>query len=192
MASKKEKCNSDLEEDIKRCMEKKDFKLLKVFKVNGKYIIGIYQGKLSEYDILIKYRQKENNEWSNIRTPKHIHWAVDILMKMQADKNKTKEFLDFLLQRWNEIEPIKSEKERQNRLNIDYLISNYKEEIENYTSLNEKGEYSIKFLILLAELLMMQEKTNREDAYMFKNLLESLKEGKSIFKIVSIATHNGR
>jgi hypothetical protein len=113
-------------------------------------------------------------------------------MKMQVEKNKTKEFLDFLLQRWNEIEPMKNEEERQNRLNIEYLINNYKDELEKYTSLNNKGEYSIKFLILLAELLMIQEKTNREDAYMFKNLLESLKEGKSIFKIISIATHNGR
>jgi len=65
-------------------------------------------------------------------------------------------------------------------------------EIEKYHLLNNKGEYSIKFLILLAKLLMMQEKTNKEDAYMFKNLLKALKEGKSIFKIVSIATHNGR
>ncbi|MEO2154451.1 MAG: hypothetical protein ABGW69_01450 [Nanoarchaeota archaeon] len=193
MASKiQELCNSHKEEDIFKCMQLKNFKLLKAFKVNGKYIIGIYQGTLSTYDILTKYRQKEDGEWSRIRTPKHTHWAVDILMKMQGEKNKTKEFLDFLLQRWNEIEPIKSEEERQNRLNIEYLIDNYKEEIKNYTPLNNKGEYSIKFLILLAELLMMQEKTNREDAYMFKNLLESLKEGKSIFKIISIATHNGR
>lgn len=188
MSSINKKCNNNLEE----CMKLKNFKLLKTFKINGKYIIGIYQGNLSKYDILIKYRQKEEGKWSRIRTPKHIHWAVDILMKMQAEKNKTKEFLDFLLQRWNEIEPIKSEEERQHRLNIEYLIDNHKEEIENYTPLNEKGEYSIKFLILLAELLIMQEKTNREDAYMFKKLLESLKEGNSIFKIVSIATHNGR
>jgi len=187
-----ELCNSNKEEDIFKCMQLKNFNLLKAFKVNGKYIIGIYQGKLSDYDILIKYRQKEDGEWSRIRTPKHTHWAVDILMKMQVEKNKTKEFLDFLLQRWNEIEPMKNEEERQNRLNIEYLINNYKDELEKYTSLNNKGEYSIKFLILLAELLMIQEKTNREDAYMFKNLLESLKEGKSIFKIISIATHNGR
>jgi len=193
MASKiQELCNSNKKEDIFKCMELENFKLLKAFKVNGKYIIGLYQGTLSTYDILIKYRQKEDGKWSRIRTPKHTHWAVDILMKMQTERNKTKEFLDFLLNRWNKIEPITNEKDRQNRLNIEYLINNYKDELEKYTSLNNKGEYSIKFLILLAELLMIQEKTNREDAYMFKNLLESLKEGKSIFKIISIATHNGR
>jgi len=39
---------------------------------------------------------------------------------------------------------------------------------------------------------MIQEKTNRADAYMFKNLLEALKKGEDIFSIVSIATHRGR
>jgi hypothetical protein len=49
-----------------------------------------------------------------------------------------------------------------------------------------------KFLILLAKLLMIQEKTNLETAYMFRKLLEALKAGDDIFKIVSIATHNRR
>ena len=33
--------------------------LLAEFPVNGTYIIGIYQGSLSKYDILIKYRKLE-------------------------------------------------------------------------------------------------------------------------------------
>ena len=42
--------------------------------------------------------------------------------------------------------------------------------------------------LLIAKLLMVQEKTNRHDAYMFKNLLEKLKEHRNIFEIVSTAT----
>ena len=42
-------------------------------------------------------------------------------------------------------------------------------------------------------LLMYQEKTNREDAYMFGKILTSLlKEEIDIFSIVSIAGYNGR
>ena len=63
-----------------------------VFEVNGSYIIGIYQGSLSEFDILIKYRQKLGDRWSRIRTPKHIHWAVEVLIKLHEDKQKTQEF----------------------------------------------------------------------------------------------------
>ena len=44
---------------------------------------------------------------------------------------------------------------------------------------------------LLAKLLVKQKKTNRGNAYMFKNLLEALKEHKELYKIISIATHKG-
>ena len=165
-------------------------KLLSVFKLNDSYILGVYEGSISKYDIAIKYRQRtKDGKWSRIRTPKHIHWAVDILLKLQAEKERTKEFINLLLKRWEEVEPIRSEEERRRRTDIEYLLSRYSKELNEYASLSGKGEYSIKFLILLAELLMTQEKTNREDAYMFKELLKALKDGEDIFKIVSIATH---
>ena len=63
-------------------------------------------------------------------------------------------------------------------------------EANRYPQLANKGEYSIKFLYLIAKLLMVQEKTNLSNAYMFKNLLDALKVHKDIYKIVSIATHN--
>ncbi len=186
---KQHKCEN---QDLRKCMELTSFKLIHAFKINDRYIIGIYEGKLSKYDILIKYRQKTSKGWSRIRTPKHIHWAVDILMKMQIEPQKTKEFLNFLLDLWNEIEPIKSEEERKKRTDINHLLKKYKEELDRYKELSSKGEYSIKFLILLAELLMIQEKTNMPNAYMFKKLLEALEKGEDIFNIVSIATHTGR
>ena len=55
------------------------------FPVNGTFYVAIYQGSLSQYDVLIKYRQLENGKWSRIRTPKHIHWAVDILIKQHLE-----------------------------------------------------------------------------------------------------------
>jgi hypothetical protein len=165
---------------------------LKIFEVNGSYLLAIYQGSLSEYDLLIKYRQKEDDKWSRIRTPKHIHWAVDVLIKMSLEEDKTKEFLDFLIDYWeNNVSPLTSEDER-NSLLTDDLLNEVNNEAAQYTELSEKGEYSIKFLLLIAKLLMFQEKTNLDTAYMFKNLLEALKDGEDIFKIVSIATHNRR
>ncbi len=159
-----------------------------VSKVNDKFILAVYQGSLSKYDILIKYRQKEKDKWSRIRTPKHIHWAVDILIKMYADREKTKHFLDFLIGVWDKTKPIKDDRERKELLSIECLLETNRDEIKKYEDLGKKGEYSIKFLILLAKLLMLQEKTNLETAYMFKRLLSSLKSGEDIFKIVSIAS----
>ena len=160
-----------------------------VAEVNERFILAAYQGTFSEFDILIKYRQMQEYKWSRIRTPKHIHWAVDILIKMHSDKDKTEQFLDFLIDIWTNTKPIKNEKQRKEILSLEGLLESNKKDINRYEKLGKKGEYSIKFLILLAKLLMVQEKTNLETAYMFKKLLDSLKSGKDIFGIVSIATH---
>ena len=170
-------------------MQIKGHELLAEFPVNGSYIIGIYQGSISDFDILIKYRQFENGVWSRIRTPKHIHWAVDILIKHYSDLGTTDRLLDFLLELWNRTTPIKSEEERKHLLLTKDLLEEVNKEAANYTALANYGEYSVKFLILLARLLMVQEKTNRNDAYMFKKLLEQLREHNDIFRIVSTASY---
>jgi len=166
---------------------------LAVFPVNGRYVLAVYKGTLSEFDLLLKYRQKDESRkagWTTIRTPKHIHWAVDVLLKMHSNEEETKQFLDCLITAWNEhIKPLKTEEERMNLLNVETLLKEVNQEALKYESLADKGEYSIKFLILIARLLMIQEKTNMETAFMFKQLLDALRAGQDIFKIVSIATH---
>lgn len=172
-------------------MQLKDKVLLSSFPVNGSYYIGIYQGSLSPYDVLIKYRELENGKWSRIRTPKHIHWAVDILIKQHLENNATERLIDSLLNLWdNQIQPISSEEERTRILDPQTLLNEVNAEASEYVDLAGKGEYSVKFLLLLARLLMIQEKTNYEGAYMFRNLLEQLREHKDIFKIISTATHS--
>lgn len=55
------------------------------------------------------------------------------------------------------------------------------------------GEYPIDFVLILLLLLMIQEKTNRTDAYMFKQILdELLNDNMDIFSIVSKSTFRGR
>jgi len=111
---------------------------------------------------------------------------------MHADRRKIREFLDFLMDIWNKTSPIKSKSERNKILNIKNLLEKHKDKIKKYQSIGQFGEYRIEFLILLAKLLMIQEKTNMPSAYMFKKLLEALKKGEDIFSIVSIATHRGK
>lgn len=168
----------------------KTIKPLFVVEINDKFILAAYQGSISEFDILIRYRQKVDNQWSKIRTPKHIHWTVDVLIKMHAEPEKTKNFLKFLLDMWADTYPMKSNEDRKKVLDINYLIDLNREAFEKYKDLSKKGEYNVKFLILLAKLLMIQEKTNLEKAYMFKDLINALKSGKDIYKIVGIATHS--
>ena len=190
--SKRNKCQGETKEDLLDCMKYKEKEPLEVYKINDKYILAVYQGSLSEYDIVLRYRQKdEKGRWSNIRTPKHIHWAVDMLIKLYGNEKLSKKFLDFLIEQWDKVEGFKSEEDRQRFLSEEFLLKEVEKEAEKFLELSKYGEYNIKFLILLAILLMKQEKTNRKDAYMFKKLLETLKEYKEIYKIVSIATHKG-
>lgn len=169
---------------------------LAIIPINNTYILGVYQGTFSNYDLLLRYRQKDENSssgWSRIRTPKHIHWAVDSIIKMNVNYEETKNFISFLIELWdNKIKPLTTDEERNILLNVDELKKEANNEASKYPKLANKGEYSIKFLYLIAKLLMIQEKTNLSTAFMFRSLLKALEEHKDIYKIVSIATHNRR
>lgn len=165
---------------------------LAVIPINGTYLLGVYPGNLSKFDILLRYRQKDGDTWGNLRTPKHIHWAVDVLIKHYSEPKETDQLLDYLIGVWESTTPIYGPKDLNALLDTDALLSEVNDEAASYPMLADKGEYSVKFLILIAKLLMVQEKTNRNDAYMFGRLLEQLKAHKDIFKIVSTATFNHR
>ena len=151
------------------------------------YIIFVFQGNLSQFDIVIKYKK----DGKRIRTPKHIHWVVDILMKMQGNEEVTKKYLFAIQNCWNNCVPLSN----NDFETLKDLIKNGEKdiEIEKYFDLNSFGEYDVEFLYVLMELLAVQEKTNREDAYMFGKIIEELLEAdRDIFNIISTAGFGGR
>lgn len=163
-----------------------------VIEIDDNFLLAVHQGGISEFDMVVLYRQKNEDKWSKLRTPKHIHWAVDVLVKLHEDREKTQAFLEEMIQIWNAAVPLRSAEERVAFLNKEKLTTMGDEMARRFEGLNSKGEYSVKFLTILAILLMTQEKTNRADAYMFGRVLEALKEGEDIFGIVSSATYSGR
>lgn len=68
------------------------------------YIIYVFQGRLSRFDIVVKYKKAVKH--NRMRTPKHIHWAVDILMKMQGNEVLTKRYLRAIYDFWNTYQPL--------------------------------------------------------------------------------------
>ncbi len=151
------------------------------------YIIYVFQGNLSQFDIVIKYKK----DGKRIRTPKHIHWVVDILMKMQGNEELTKKYLLAIQNCWNTCVPLSN----NDFETLKDLIENGEKdiEIEQYFDLNAFGEYDVEFLYVLMELLAVQEKTNRADVYMFGKIIEELLEAdRDIFKIISTAGFGGR
>lgn len=151
------------------------------------YTIFVFEGELSQFDILIKYKKGS----LRIRTPKHIHWVVDILMKMQGKEKLTKEYLEKIKTCWNNCKPLAD----RNFETLKELIQAGEKEIDikKFSTLNAFGEYDVEFLYVLMQLLSVQEKTNRADAYMFGKIIDELLEAeRDIFKIVSTAGFNGR
>lgn len=151
------------------------------------YIIYVFQGNLSQFDIVIKYKKDRKR----IRTPKHIHWVVDILMKMQGNEELTKKYLLAIQKCWNTCVPLSN----NDFDTLKDLIENGENDIkiDQYFDLNAFGEYDVEFLYVLMELLAVQEKTNRADAYMFGKIIEELLEAdRDIFKIISTAGFGGR
>lgn len=151
------------------------------------YILYVFQGTLSTFDIFLKY--KKGN--LRIRTPKHIHWAVDVLVKLQGQKRLTKKFLCEIKNIWNTCEPLT----KNDYFTLSNLVKNALKviKIEDYKKLDYYGEYPVDFLFVLMLLLSIQEKTNRIDEYMFGSIIDELLESNyDIFRIVSKAGYSGR
>lgn len=150
------------------------------------YKIHVFSGEITKNDIRIMYSEKGKR----IRTPKHIHWVVDLLLKMQERNDLTREFIKELQNEWKQTKPLKKNDEKTLiTLVEDCIIIT---DVSKYQDLNMYGEYNVEFLVVLMNLLMTQEKTNDPNAFMFGKILDALlNEELDIFAIMSIAGFGG-
>ena len=157
----------------------------KEFRV-GDTTIGVFQGsrgKVPDLDIIVKYQR----EGGRVRTPQHLHWAIDLLIKKEHDKELVNQFVKYLLGLWDKVEPF-ADKTAQQRCELKFTNP---DNLNRFRELDKHGEYSVEFIGHLIELLMIQEK-NAANAFMFKGVLEAIYQDKDIFSIVSSAGYGGR
>lgn len=165
-------------------------KAFKEFHLKDKTVIGVFQGSKGnkpELDIVVKFRDKFTSR-NRIRTPKHIHWVIDLLIKKEHNEDLTLEFINYLYNMYDKIEPFRNKEEQQK---CDLKLTNEKQ-LQRFETLNQYGQYSIEFIGHVIELLTIEEKTGMDGAFMFKEVLKSLVKKEDIFSIVSSATHNGK
>ena len=158
----------------------------------GDTIIAVFQGNRGAHpdrDIIVKYRQRGEGR---MRTPRHLHWAVDLLLKKQGRKALTSEFVSFLLALYDQTQPFVSLADRNNRLANQVGVAVNAEALERFRPLNEFGECSVEFTGYIIELLGLCEKTGAPNAFMFRRVLSAIREDWDIFSVVSIAGHRGR
>ena len=148
-------------------------------------VIGVFEGSRGanpECDILIKYQEKGKR----LRTPKHIHWVIDLLIKKEHDEELTLKFMRYLRNMYDKIEAFKNKEDRAKCV----LKETTKEKLKLFEKLNKYGEYKVGFIAQLIELMIKMEK-NHPNPHVFRELIEAMIQEKEIFVVVSKATQIG-
>ena len=156
----------------------------------GETIIAVFQGGRGgnpDLDLIVKYRQRG----TNLRTPQHVHWAIDLLVKKQHREDLTIEFVEFLVNLYDGLQPFASQAERARRLG-NRIGLGVNEAVVRFQELEAFGDYSIEFTAYILELMGITEKTGNPNAFMFRGVLSAILEGESIFSVVSKAAFNRR
>jgi len=166
----------------------KNCELLIELNVSDKYRLQVY--RKSNCDIIIKYQELDfDNVHANIHLLNHMHIAVDLLIKKREDMVLTDNVLDFLIQHYADIKGLSNFDDVNNVFYMDNLLGGCQEIIQQSALLNDKGEYSVKFLVLLIKLLMIQEKTNYPESKSLQGLLGQLRNNPTIWDVVSKANY---
>jgi hypothetical protein len=158
----------------------------KEFPLSNGTRIGVFQGSYGnnpDLDILVKYQEPGKQ----VRTPQHIHWAIDLLIKNEHNPQLTKEFVKYLADMWSQIQPFTT-KEQQQQCQLYFTNP---ENLVRFVPLNSFGEYSVEFIGHIIELLMIEEKTGNKDAFMFIGVLNAIFNNEDIFTIAQRATYRG-
>jgi hypothetical protein len=158
---------------------------IKEIKLSDGTIIGVFEGNRGanpDHDILIKYQEKGKR----LRTPKHIHWVIDLLIKKEHNKKLTLEFMKYLRCMYDKVEAFKSKEDRA----LCFLKETTPEKLKKFEELNKYGEYKVDFIGHLIELMIKMEKNTppEKPARVFRELMEAMINEKDIFVIVSKAT----
>ncbi|MFH2110534.1 MAG: hypothetical protein ABIJ47_04655, partial [Candidatus Bathyarchaeota archaeon] len=78
-------------------------------KFDNNLFIYVFPGRITKNDIWIKFRDF-NVATTRIRTPRHIHWVVDLLIKKDKENSLSSQFLYSMLDRWKSIKPLSDRK----------------------------------------------------------------------------------
>ena len=151
-------------------------------------VIGVFEGNRGanpDHDILIKYQEKDKR----LRTPKHIHWVIDLLIKKEHNRELTLKFMKYLRNLYDKVGAFKSKKDRK-KCN---LYETTKKKLKPFEGLNKYGEYKVDFIGHLIELMIKMEKNTppNKPARVFKELMDAMIQEKEIFVVVSKATQIG-
>lgn len=139
--------------------------------------IFVSPGKKSTYDFRVHYQEPNKR----VRTPKHIHLIIDLYMKLSKNEELTLKLVNYLIEMMKKLKP-------ETKYPPSLQVYN-KEDIAQFEELNNYGEYSTEFILLVTELIMIQEKTNYPTGTLNIKVFERFRDRHDdIFSVVSAAT----
>ena len=138
--------------------------------------IMVDPGSKSDNDFIVRYREPGKR----VRTPKHIHLVVDIFAKKTGNKDLTNQFIDRIIYIIEHMKPSETYPPKLQHFSLS--------DSQIFSPLNAFGEYEVEFLMVVAELIMIQEKTNYPNGKLNLNIFHKMRDGEDIFSIVSAAT----
>ena len=142
-----------------------------------KILVSKGSKKESLYDFRVHYQEPNKR----VRTPKHIHLIIDLYMKLSQNKELTLKLVDYLIDMMKKLKP-------ETSFPPSLQVYN-KNDIDKFKELNNYGEYSIEFILVVTELIMIQEKTNYPNGIMNIKVFERFRnKHNDIFSVVSAAT----
>ncbi|MBS3131849.1 hypothetical protein J4212_05430 [Candidatus Woesearchaeota archaeon] len=133
--------------------EGKEHHSIKEIKLPDGTVIGVFEGSRGanpDHDILIKYQE----QGKRLRTPKHIHWVIDLLIKKEHNRELTLEFMGYLRDMYDRVYAFQS---KEDRAKCD-LKETTDEKLKPFKELNKYGEYKVEFIGHLIELMIKMEK----------------------------------
>ena len=88
----------------KKYRNKNTEKSIMDIKIDEIYMVYVFKGSLTKNDIVIKY----SKAGKRMRTPKHIHWVIDVLLKEQKNHNDVITFIECMQKMWDNIQGLSS------------------------------------------------------------------------------------
>jgi len=133
--------------------------------------------KESPYDFRVHYQEPNKR----VRTPKHIHLIIDLYMKLSRNKELTLKLVDYLIDMMKKLKP-------ETKYPPSLQVYD-KQDLSEFDELNKYGEYSVEFIVVVTELIMIQEKTNYPTGTMNVKVFERFRDKHDdIFSVVSATT----
>ena len=138
--------------------------------------IFVSKGKKSPMDFIVKYR----SPGKRLRTPKHIHIIVDLYAKLTGDEDTGMLFIEHIISMIQKMSPLENYPPK--------LFFFSEEQASRFNDLDSFGEYSVQFLLVVIELLMLQEKTNYPNGTINVRIFQMMRNKADIYSVVSAAT----